>query len=142
MSNYTSENTHIMATHDVKHLGETNTRMLLMHEREDKRIPYEYIIGSYFTEERKSTPEPRMAVRLRNESKSFAPAMRGYGTRNLLEDLADEVLRFHPSEIVHYSWHWGHYFDDVVHAVDYWKREVIGEDTDRFMCPDCSGNPF
>lgn len=25
-----------------------------------------------------------------------------------------------------YSWDWGHYFDDVVSAVDYWKAEVLG----------------
>jgi len=25
-----------------------------------------------------------------------------------------------------YEWDWGHYFNDVVSAVDYWKREVLG----------------
>lgn len=25
-----------------------------------------------------------------------------------------------------YSWDWGHYFFDLVRAVDYWKREVLG----------------
>ena len=24
-----------------------------------------------------------------------------------------------------YEWDWGHYFGDVVSAVDYWKREVL-----------------
>jgi hypothetical protein len=24
-----------------------------------------------------------------------------------------------------YEWDWGHYFGDVVNAVDYWKREVL-----------------
>lgn len=24
-----------------------------------------------------------------------------------------------------YSWDWGHYFGDVVSAVDYWKEEVL-----------------
>lgn len=26
-----------------------------------------------------------------------------------------------------YTWDWGHYFNDVVSAVDYWKNEVIGD---------------
>ena len=40
-----------------------------------------------------------------------------------------------------YSWDWGHYFNDVVAAVDYWKREVLGvlHEHERFMCHDCSG---
>lgn len=28
--------------------------------------------------------------------------------------------------VVDYSWDWGHYFGDVVSAVDYWKQEVLG----------------
>ena len=42
-----------------------------------------------------------------------------------------------------YSWSWGHYFSDVVAAVNYWKREVLGIESgapERFMCPDCSGD--
>ena len=25
-----------------------------------------------------------------------------------------------------YEWNWGHYFSNVVNAVTYWKREVLG----------------
>lgn len=28
--------------------------------------------------------------------------------------------------IVDYSWDWGHYFGELIDAVDYWKREVLG----------------
>lgn len=42
-------------------------------------------------------------------------------------------------EHMDYSWIWGHYFEDVVHTVDYWKRNVLGVDgPERFLCPDCS----
>lgn len=27
--------------------------------------------------------------------------------------------------VVSYEWDWGHYFTDVVSAVDYWKSEVL-----------------
>lgn len=29
-------------------------------------------------------------------------------------------------ETIEYSWDWGHYFADVVRAVEFWKNEVIG----------------
>jgi hypothetical protein len=32
-------------------------------------------------------------------------------------------------EVFNYSWDWGHYFGSVVDAVDYWKREVLGEES-------------
>lgn len=47
MSNYNSENTTILATHEQ---AGGNTRMLLLHKYESKRI--EYVIGSYFHETR------------------------------------------------------------------------------------------
>jgi hypothetical protein len=28
--------------------------------------------------------------------------------------------------VADYEWDWGHYFQDVVSAVDYWKTEVLG----------------
>lgn len=28
------------------------------------------------------------------------------------------------------EWDWGHYFPDVVDAVDYWKREVLGVESE------------
>lgn len=31
-------------------------------------------------------------------------------------------------ERVDYSWDWGHYFGDVVDAVDYWNRMVLHSD--------------
>lgn len=27
-----------------------------------------------------------------------------------------------------YEWDWGHYFGDVVNAVNYWNNEVLGEE--------------
>lgn len=48
MSYYNSDNTTILATHDQKHLNETNTRMLLLHKCENGRR--EFVIGSYFTQ--------------------------------------------------------------------------------------------
>lgn len=27
-----------------------------------------------------------------------------------------------------YEWDWGHYFQDVVSAVEYWKNEVLNEE--------------
>jgi len=36
-----------------------------------------------------------------------------------------------------YSWDWGHYFSDIVHAVDYWKREVLCNGYDEGTCPHC-----
>ena len=128
---YNSENTHILATHMA---AGNNRRMLLLHICENGR--HEYVIGSYFTEKRESAPDPRMARILDNEAKSFAPAMRGYGTRNLLEDLADEVRRSHPREIVRYSWDWGHYFQDPVAAFDYWKREVLWNEVELYEVSD------
>lgn len=42
---------------------------------------------------------------------------------------------------VAYSWDWGHYFDDVLKATDYWKREVIGStefaEAMRIVCSEC-----
>ena len=39
-----------------------------------------------------------------------------------------------------YDWYWGHYFDDLVYAVDYWKRNILCiSGPERFLCPDCSG---
>lgn len=99
MSGYNSENTKVLATHEQ---AGGNTRMLLFHEFESGRT--EYVIGSYFQQERKfkqNVPSPMF-----------------------------------------YSWDWGHYFGDVVAAVDYWKREVLGikpHEPERFICPDCSG---
>lgn len=89
MSNYNSTNTHILATHEQ--VG-GNTRMLLMHECDSPMMPYEFVIGSYFTQETVCEPFG---------SAAFPIA---------------------------YSWDWGHYFHDVVSAVDYWKNEVLGEE--------------
>ena len=30
-------------------------------------------------------------------------------------------------ERMDYSWYWGHYFNDLASAFDYWKEEVLGE---------------
>ena len=131
MSNYTSENTTILAT--CEHAG-GNKRMLLLHECDSGRL--EYVIGSYFTEYKEYFNCPRCGSRLLDSD------LPDY--RFLCEECDENFYAFeaNAAEVTSYSWDWGHYFDDVVHAVDYWKREVIGEDTDRFMCPDCSGNPF
>lgn len=39
-------------------------------------------------------------------------------------------------EHMDYSWDWGHYFYDVVEAVNYWKREVL-PNYDENTCPHC-----
>lgn len=96
MSNYNSENTTILATHEQ---SDGNTRMLLLHECDSGRL--EYVIGSYFTETR-----------------------------------YDGALGYDRWD---YSWDWGHYFGDgfgndgsgIVNAVDYWKREVLGEGSEN-----------
>lgn len=42
--------------------------------------------------------------------------------------LGDPYDKCGPAFVDRYSWDWGHYFSDVVSAVDYWKREVLGEE--------------
>lgn len=86
MSNYSSKNTTILATHEQ---AGGNTRMLLLHKCESGRL--EYVIGSYFTVE---------------------------------VNLGDPFDMNGPAFVDDYSWDWGHYFGDVVSAVDYWKREI------------------
>ena len=74
---------------------------------------YEYVIGSYFQQD--EVPDAEY-------------------------DEVDEV--WIQTSRIDYSWDWGHYFGDMVSAVDYWKREVLGIDChkpERFICPDCSG---
>lgn len=80
MSNYTSENTMVLAMHEQ---AGGNTRMLLLHKTDYEQRPHKYVIGSYFTTVWNGT-------------------------------------------CYEYSWDWGHYFENVVDAVDYWKREVLG----------------
>ncbi|MBQ9000479.1 MAG: hypothetical protein IJ087_01345 [Eggerthellaceae bacterium] len=46
MSNYTSENTEILAMHTDESRLHPNTRMLLLHRCENGRL--QYVIGSYF----------------------------------------------------------------------------------------------
>ena len=100
MSYYNSENTHILATHEQTG---GNTRMLLLHVCDNGR--HEYVVGSYFQQE----PSGRRMLFECHECGSYE---RG-------------------EELVDYSWDWGHYFggdDGLLNAVDYWKREVLGED--------------
>lgn len=92
-----------------------NKRMLLAHKCESGRI--EYVIGSYFQEKQSGR-------RLLFECHGCGNLERG-------------------EELVAYSWDWGHYFDNVVKAVDYWKREVLGEklafeDAMDRVCIDCA----
>ena len=138
MSNYTSENTKVLATHMWENPERGgNMRMLLLHEKNDPHFPYEYIIGSYFTVRKWYMP----GVMANEDGDCFdietGIEMGCVNNRTAWRD------RFHETEhppTAYYSWDWGHYFSDIVHAVDYWKREVLCvEDTDRFMCPDCSG---
>ena len=97
MSDYNSGNTKILATCEK---AGGNTRMLLLHEFMDGTL--EYIIGSYFLQE----PRGHMSFTECPSCKNSIPSV---------ENLTD------------YSWDWGHYFFDVVAAVDYWKEEVLGE---------------
>lgn len=43
--------------------------------------------------------------------------------RNFTESRYDGALGY---ERYDYSWDYGHYFFDIVRAIDYWKREVLG----------------
>lgn len=81
MSNYTSWNTTVLATHMA---AGNNEKMLLLYRRYDGSL--EYIVGSYFT----------TSLNPDSDGGEYA-----------------------------YSWYWGHYFDDVVSAVDYWKNDVL-----------------
>lgn len=45
-------------------------------------------------------------------------------------------------EHVDYSWDWGHYFDDVVSAVNYWESEVLCKDSARRMVLDDAWKRF
>ena len=38
-----------------------------------------------------------------------------------------EISSCQEYERTDYSWDWGHYFSDVVDAVRYWERDVLGE---------------
>lgn len=133
MSNYNSENTTILATHEQ---AGGNTRMLLLHVCENGR--HEYVVGSYFTVYKEYIDHwpdyDSPAVVADREGNCFT------------EDTHEEVgmvngrwmEAFDRGGKYHYSWDWGHYFSDgndgsgIVKAVDYWEREVLGiEDGDE-----------
>lgn len=82
MSNYTSENTTVLKTHQ----DGDNLRMLLLHDCGER---HEYIIGSYFKQTR-----------------------------------YDGALGY---ERWDYSWDWGHYFQEIEAATEFWRREVLGQ---------------
>ena len=97
MSNYNSTNTHVLATHE-QHDG--NTRMLLLHVCESGR--HEYVVGSYFTVKQVG----HMSFMECHACGNYEPVM-----ENREE----------------YEWTWGHYFQSVVDAVDYWQHEVAAD---------------
>ena len=43
-------------------------------------------------------------------------------------ELGDPYDKNGPAFIDHYSWDWGHYFDDGMDAANYWNNEVLGEE--------------
>ena len=51
-------------------------------------------------------------------------------------NLGDPYDKDSPAFVDNYSWDWGHYFNDIVDAVDYWKREVL-PNYDENTCPHC-----
>lgn len=61
---------------------------------------HEYVIGSYFQQHPHIEPLGHTGIEVATE------------------DLTD------------YEWDWGHYFSDVVSAVEYWKRVLAGTDLD------------
>lgn len=149
---YNSENTKVLATHtwENKERG-GNVHMLLLHEKDDPHFPYEYVIGSYFTESIEymepfgQFPEGVIVDR----SGTCFDVATGHEVGQANNFLSYQDPAYYDAALenrkvngkrIHYSWDWGHYFDDIVHAVDYWKREILCvDDTDRFMCPDCTG---
>lgn len=126
MSNYTSENTHVLATH----MNGNNERMLLLHVCGDGRL--QYIVGSYF--------------KVYKEYMSHWPDLDGpaiIADRDgncFTEDTHESVglangrwtEAFDRGGKYHYEWDWGHYFDEyngngaLLRAVHYWEREVLG----------------
>lgn len=120
MSNYDSENTTILATHEQ---AGGNTRMLLLHKCGSGRL--EYVIGSYFT------VMAKMPEGLVDES----GVLYDRETMKVIDNdsieagrlCADAWRKTWPHLIKCYSWDWGHYFNDFASAADYWKREVLGE---------------
>lgn len=39
-----------------------------------------------------------------------------------------------------YSWDWGHYFQSIFDAVDYWRSHV--EDAPDYRCPECGSDNY
>ena len=131
MGKFTSKNTHILATHVQK---DGNKRMLLFHICESGR--HEYVVGSYFTEELEYI-EPGgqfpSGVTVNRQGDCFDEATGRYiGQANNFLSYQDadyyaaalESSREH-GKTIHYTWDWGHYFSDVVDAVEYWRTLVL-----------------
>lgn len=115
---FNSDNSKILATYDeVQSDGITNTHMLLMREYESGRV--EFVIGSYFTESKSRFCCPRCGSEL---SDSDVP-----GYRFLCTECDENFYTFEAkaSAVTDYSWDWGHYFNSVLSAVDYWERDVL-----------------
>ena len=114
MSNYNSTNTHILATHEQ---AGGNTRMLLLHICDSGR--HEYVVGSYFTKYREYIDRWIIAD---EEGNCFTLDRHEHvGLVN-----GDWWKKFDEPGKFYYEWDWGHYFSNVVNAVTYWKREVLG----------------
>lgn len=125
MSNYNSTNTKILAEYPQG----KNTRMLLLHTMNDGRL--EYVIGSYFTK------EPAKICFRCGELLADEHEITEYKYACLNCDENFYEFEANDSEdVVDYSWDWGHYFNDIVSAVNYWKREVL-PNYDENTCPHC-----
>jgi len=141
MSNYNSENTTVLATHEEKHCGEVNKRMLLLHICESGR--HQYIIGSYFTEiiEYIGPCDMHPEGVIVDRSGTCIDVAAGHIVGQATNSLSYQDPEYYAAKLendkkhgrVHYSWYWGHYFEDVVKAVRYWESEVLRKPTARKM---------
>lgn len=131
MSSYTSRNSIILATFEQ---GD-NLRMILLHTCDSGRL--QYVIGSYFTESieyiEPGGPFPEGVIVNRSGECFDVKTGHSIGMANNAlsyqdSDYYEAVLqnaKQNGKTAVHYTWDWGHYFDDIVSACDYWKREVM-----------------
>lgn len=130
---YNSDNTKVLATHE-QHDG--NVRMLLLHEFESGRL--EYVVGSYFTVYKEYID------RWVDGAGGFHTIVADENGNCFTLDMHEDVGRvngnwegaFDKPGKFYYEWTWGHYFESVVDAVDYWQREIAADLLEGFTLVD------